>query len=330
VPSLAEALRRHSTHYLAVLRSANELYEQGGKALNRALASFDVERSNIQVGFTYCENHSADDRNIASLCCAYPIAGFYLLNLRLSPQERLHWFKTGYSAARCLKERSAEGTHLGNIGMAYMDLGRTDDALKNLKKFLRISRAIGHLKNQAIALGLLGLTYQNLDDYKKAAKFFKEEMILALKMKDRRAEGVALNHLGLIHALSGKPRLAIETWKQDLQISREIGDKLGEGTTLGNLGIACAGLGHTNRALSFYRQHVRIARKLGDERGEARSLWNMSRLLAERGDKTEAISVGEAALGIYNRIDIPRSEEVKNYIEHWRRGYRQWSWSGSF
>ncbi len=154
MPKLAEALLRHCQHYLAVLRSANELYEQGDEQLNRGLALFDLELRNIQVGFACTEDWAKDSRTV-SLCNAYPIAGFYLLNLRLNPEERLHWFKAGHTAARQLKDRSAEGIHVGNIGSAYSDLGENSKALKCYEKFLHISREIGDVQRQTNALGLL-------------------------------------------------------------------------------------------------------------------------------------------------------------------------------
>ncbi len=47
MPSSYQARLRHAKHYEQLLRQANELYKQGGDALLRGLAEFDLAWENI-------------------------------------------------------------------------------------------------------------------------------------------------------------------------------------------------------------------------------------------------------------------------------------------
>ena len=57
-PDRAAAQYRHAAHYETVLRAADELYRQGGEAIKRGLALFDLEWTNIQAGQAWAAAHS--------------------------------------------------------------------------------------------------------------------------------------------------------------------------------------------------------------------------------------------------------------------------------
>ncbi len=53
-----------------------------------------------------------------------------MLDLRLHPQEKIRWLETAVAAARQIKNKEAEGAHLGNLGLAYAALGETRKAIE--------------------------------------------------------------------------------------------------------------------------------------------------------------------------------------------------------
>jgi len=270
---------RHAHHYLAVLSTANDFYLKGGDGILRGLGLYDTEQTNVQAGQAWAARHAAEDDTAARLCSDYPDAGVYVLSLRLHPREHISWLEAGLAGARRLKDREAEGRHLGNLGNAYAALGET----------------------------------------RKAIEFYEQALAILRQIGDRRAEGQDLGNLGLAYAALGETRKAIEFFEQQLTITREIGDRPGEGTALGNLGNAYAALGETRKAIEFYEQRLNIAREIGDRRGEGTALWNMSLALDRLGQRAQAIANAEAALAIYQQIESPNAEMVRRQLAEWRK-----------
>ncbi len=214
--------QRHAAHYAGVLRSAKQLYKEGGSPMLQGLALFDREWGNIRTGQAWATAHCEADHAAARLCCDYPYIGAYCLALRLNSRDLIVWFKAGLVAARKLKDRSAEGNHLGTLGLAYAALGET----------------------------------------RKAIEFFEQTLAIHREIGDRRGEGSALGNLGNAYADLGETHKAIEYYEQQLVITREIGDRLGEGRALHNLAGGLAKAGRCDEAIAHAEQAVEIFEQL--------------------------------------------------------------------
>ncbi len=88
----------------------------------------------------------------------------------------------------------------------------------------------------------------------------------------------------------------------------------GEGNALGNLGNAYADLGEARRAIEFYKQRLVIAREIGDRRGEGNALWNAAVALWSLDERAEAIERGAEALRIYEAIESPHANKVRERL----------------
>jgi tetratricopeptide (TPR) repeat protein len=352
-----EAQKRHSVHFADLLSKANQLYLKGGDSVKQGLSLFDLEWTNIEAGQAWAAENSAKGDVAAGLCSAFPDWP-YLLELRLHPRERIRWLEAALAAARILKHRQAEGAHLGNLGLAYADLGETRKAIEFYEQGLAVAREIGDRRNEGACLGNLGLAYYFLGETRKAIEFYEQALVIDREIGDRRGEGADLGNLGLAYAALGETRKAIEFYELDLTIAREIGDRRGEGADLGNLGLAYAALGETRKAIEFYEQDLILAREIGDRRvegnglmnignahyslgetrkaieyheqavpifreigdrrGEGYALWNMSLSLDKLGEGVRAIACAEAALKIYEEIEDPHAERVRKQLAGWR------------
>ncbi|HKY42507.1 MAG TPA: tetratricopeptide repeat protein [Pyrinomonadaceae bacterium] len=271
--------KRFATHYKEVLHEANELYKKGGESLLRGLARFDLEWGNIQKGHAWvvAQNETAD-ADVARLGMTYANSGVYVLDLRQHSRERIRWLEIALATARRLQDREGEGDVLGNLGIAYKNLGEARRAIKFHEQALLIDREIG----------------------------------------DRRGEGADLGNLGIAYAELGETGRAIQFFEQTLLIHRDMGDRRGEGNDLGNLGLAYADLGETRRSLQFYEQALLIDREIGDRRGEGDDLWNMSLALDQLGERGQAIQHAEQALIIREQIEDPKAAQVRTKLAVWR------------
>lgn len=272
-------LKRHAMHYKDVLAHANDLYLQGGAALTRGVALFDLEWGNIQAGHAWVAAQDVEpDEEVARLSITYPEAGLYLLHLRQHPRERIRWLEIALTAAERLKHRAGEFFTLGNLGRAYADLGETHRAIQFHEQALTIGREIG----------------------------------------DRKGEGTALNNLGFSYTNLGEMQLAIQFHERALIINRELGDRRGEGNALGGLGNAYNRVGNSQRAIQFYEQYLKIASEIGDQRSEGIALWNMSLALDQLGKRAEALQLAEQSLTIREQIKDPLAAKVRAQLAVWR------------
>ena len=308
-----------ATHYRNVLAAAKQLYKAGGESLRRGLALFDLEWANIQAGHAWVTaQDDSVDADVTWLGMTYPDAGVHLLSLRQHSRERIRWLEIALAAARRLQRRESEGNALGNLGIAYANLGETHRAIQFYEQALHIGRETGDRRGEGNALGSLGIAYATLGETGRAIQFFEQRLAIAREIGDRRGEGTALGNLGIAFANRGETPRAIQFFKQALLIDRELGDRRSEGNALGNLGNAYAELGETDRAIQFFEQRLAIAREIGDRRGEGNALWNMSLTLHQLGEQAQAIQLAEQALIIREEIEDPRAAKVRTQLAEWR------------
>ena len=301
--------KRFATHYMDVLVAANELYLEGGESLLRGLALFDLEWDNIQKGHAWVAARAdAADADVARLCITYPNAAVYVLDLRQHSRDRIRWLEIALAAARRLQDRAGEGITLGNLGIAYANLGESRRAIKYLEQRLTIAREIGDRHGESNALGNLSIAYIYLGEARRGIQFLEQLLVVHREIGDRRGEAADLANLGLAYADLGEHHRAIQFYEQTLLIHREIGDRRSEGTDLGNIGNAYADLGENRHAIQFYEQQLRIVREIGDRRGEGNALGNLGIAYADLGEHRRAIQFYEKTLAIQHEIGDRRGE----------------------
>ena len=349
--------QRHAAHYWAVMGTADQLYFKGGEDLMRRLELFDLEWGNVQSGQAWAAVHTEEDEAAARLCSDYSGAA-NLLALRQHPRQRIEWLQASLAAARRLKDREAEGVHLGNLGLAYIDLEETRRAIEFYEQTLEYHRKSGDRRGEGTDLNNLGEAYRRLGETRRAIEFYEKALAIDREIGERRGEGYALGNLGLAYARLGEMRRAIELYEQRLVISREIGDRRGEDNALGNLGNAYLDLEETQRAIEYYEKHLVIAREISDRRGEGNALgslgrayhrleqpsraielyeqclvihretgarrgegndlWNMALALEKLDNRVQAVASAEAALEIYDGIEDPNVDTVRERLAEWR------------
>ena len=304
----SDGQRLHAMHYQTVLADAVGLYLEGGQTVRGGLMLFDLEWRNIETGQAWAETEAGGNDQAALLCIAYPDAGAYVLALRQHPRERIRWLEAAVGAARRIKKRGSEGNALGNLGLAFANLGQLRRAIEFHEQALVIVREIGDQRGEGAVLGNLGSAYGNLGDTRRAITFLEQALGIGRELGDRRNEGVMLGNLGNVYAGLGETRRAVEFYEQNLAIAREIGDQRGEGAVLGNLGRAYGDLGETRRAIEFHEQALLIYREIGDRRTEGIVLGNLGLAYANLSETGRAIETYEQQLVIARELGDRRSE----------------------
>ncbi|HEX4494278.1 MAG TPA: tetratricopeptide repeat protein [Thermoanaerobaculia bacterium] len=307
--------RRHAEYFLKVLRSANSRYEKGGQDSLVGLALFDREWSNIRAGQAWVAAEFHRGKECAELCSSYPDEGTYCLSIRQHPREGIQWSEIGLEAARHLRDRAAEGRHLGTLGLAYTNIGETQRAIEFHEQHFTIAREIGDRRGEGIALGNMGLAYADLGETRRATELYEQDLTIACEIGDRRGEASALSSLGIAFAALGDTRRAIDFYEQSLTIAREIGDWREEGNVIGNLGVAYKNLGEPRRAIELWERHATIAREIGDRLGEGKASWNLGLALGEEGDLVCAAELMQAMVDYEREIGHPDAEKDAAQVE---------------
>ncbi|MGA3323466.1 MAG: tetratricopeptide repeat protein [Terriglobia bacterium] len=299
---------RHANHYVKVAATGSRLYVQGGEGVLGGLGLFDREWSNIQAGQTWAAERAPNDDSAARLTSDYADAAVHCLDLRQHPRELTIWLEAALAAARRLKDRAVEGSHLGNLGIALANLGEPRRAIECLEQELAIARETGNRSGEGHALGHLGNAYAALSEFRRAIEYFEQRRAIALEIGDRRGEGYAVGNLGNVYMSLGNARQAIERYEQHLVITRDTGDRRAEGSTLANLGLAYAGLGEPRRAIEYYEKALAIAREIGDRRAEGSTHGNLGRAYEDLGDPRRAMECYMRRIAIALELGDRRGE----------------------
>ncbi len=143
-----------------------------------------------------------------------------------------------FSDEPLLSDKQAHSSVIGNLGLAYSDLGQVEKAIQYYEKALAIAQEIGDRRGEGNALGNLGNAYSALGQVEKAIQYHEKALAIDKEIGDRRGEGADLGNLGNAYSALGQVEKAIEYYEKALAIAQEIGDRRGEGNALGNLGNA--------------------------------------------------------------------------------------------
>jgi tetratricopeptide (TPR) repeat protein len=301
--------QRLAGHYVQALRFIEALFGRGGEDFKRSLTLFDLEWPNIKAGLEWAKAH-ADEQVGAELGSEYLKTETRLFNLRMTPRERLDWFKFGLDCAKTLGRREDEASHLKNLGIAYLELGELERSIEAFNNALVMFREIGDQRKESSTLGNLGLAFNAKGEPHLALEYFQQHLEIARETGDRFGEGNALGNIGMAYKNLGKPRQAIPYHEEALAIAREIGDRPGEGATLNDMGNAYYEAGEFEHASSLYNQALDIFREIGDHKNESNALGNLGLAYKELGDFDQAISLYEKALLIDRNLGNRVGEEI--------------------
>jgi tetratricopeptide (TPR) repeat protein len=168
---LAVVQHLHSQHYGGVFLYLKSLYYQGQNKMLRALAAFDTEWLNIQVGQAWAIANGARDADTAKLCAQYAINE--ILSLRLHPHEQIRWIESALAFAEIANDPKQKESLLGNLGNAYADLGESLIAIRVTKEALEISIELGAKGSECIWLNNIGNRYMERGEVREAIRYYE-------------------------------------------------------------------------------------------------------------------------------------------------------------
>jgi len=256
-----------------------------------------------------------------------PVGCFNYLYLRKRWSPWISAHEIGLVGARSGGDRFAEAWTLNNLGHAYRELRRFEEARTHLEQALAIRREIGDQIGEAWTLAGLGFVDGDVRGHGAAAEWFQQALAIRREIADRHrddesivvanrhGEGIALANLGDAFRELRQFADALDCLQQAVDISREIRDRHAEGYTLVKLGDTYRELGRTEDALDVYQQALTTRREIGDRWGEAETLHNRGRVLLDSDHLEEALESWRQALAIFDELGDPRADDVRIQLE---------------
>jgi Tfp pilus assembly protein PilF len=180
---------------------------------------------------------------------------------------------------------------VNNMGLAYIQLNRLDEAEKNFRRALEID------PKYAEALGNLGLLRFQRKDWNGAIRYYTQA--LAIKPGDPRA----LNNMGLSRLQQGFPDQAEEYFRQAIAIKPD------HASALNHLGVALAQQGKLKDAIEYFQQAVEA------QPDDPQIQTNLGQALLSDGRAAEAAQHFEKALALN-----PQYRAAQVGLEQARRG----------
>ena len=306
----------HAAYFGKWVAACAHRFEQSGQIA--ALAAFDRERANIEVGWLAAASNEAEGEDAARILVDYGAFTFALLRMRISATVRAEWHARARNAASRLSLVRAEAWSNGGLGVAYENLGDHRKAIRCHTNWLEMSRQSDDRPGEARANGNLGIVYQALGEYRKAIEHQENDLNLSLEMADRAGVARATGNLGVSYHWLGEFHKAIEYQMDHLRLAVELEDRAGEASANGNLGNAFDALGEHLQAIERHERHLMLARELKDRQGEAQALWNRGLALYQDGQVEGAIVSLEESLGLARKHDLRWPSWADERLRQWK------------
>ncbi|MEV7978553.1 hypothetical protein [Streptomyces sp. NPDC086519] len=282
-----EAVRRLLRHYAhtagqadAALRGAlgPDPTRVTARFADRASARrwFDAERPAL-VGAVQLGAASGFPAETAAL--AVRLTAYF--DLRKRWDEWTATYELASDCARQTGDRAREGLLLGQLGRAYAQQRRYDEALIAYGRSRAAYRAAGDARGAQLVLGRVLRVLQDT----RAGRVPLQE---AIRRYERAADGLRetddgdavtlsgiLNNLGNLRFTSGSYDRAAECHARVLRIHEGHGDRRGAAQSLVNLGNALRAAGAAQRAAQHYERAAKTFHEIDDRYGQAQALENL-------------------------------------------------------
>ncbi|MCX4911133.1 BTAD domain-containing putative transcriptional regulator [Streptomyces sp. NBC_00878] len=189
-----------------------------------------------------------------------------------------------------------------NLGRAYIQAGRLDEADEQLARALDLFTELGDLDGQARCHGNLALVKTHRGDHRGALPHVHRAVEQFEAAGDRRCQAAALNNLGWTYARIGSCREGLKHCRRALALLRDTGDRVAEAATWDSLGYIHHRLGEYEQAVDHYRRALELDRRLGDLFNGAETLAHLGETRLAMGDPDSAREAWQAALAVFQEL----------------------------
>lgn len=202
-------------------------------------------------------------------------------------------------------EGKATADRLLEQGLAAYNNGQFPEAVASLQKAREIYHKIGALQQEWQVVGNLGLAYQQMGEASRALELFQEQLNIAQQLNNIVNVGLSLLNLGGGYMTAGDQNQALVYSKKGLEIARELktGELRDLAIQLENIAISQIIISYQllqdwTQALAWVEEDLAIARSLADASRTGEDLYQMASIYEEIDDLLAAESTWQQSLNI--------------------------------
>ena len=186
---------------------------------------------------------------------------------------------------------------LSELGWAYMQLSRFDDAVSYADSARRLASRVGLRRGEARAISNLGTIAQRRGDPDMAIDRFREALGMQRALGEQRDIANSLNNLGFVHSTDlADYSAALAEHLEALRIRESLGDSMAVALSLNNIGVVYGRLRQYARAGEYFGRALAMRRALGNQTRVAGTLSNLGDMYLEGGAARSALASYQEAL----------------------------------
>ena len=174
------------------------------------------------------------------------------------------------------------------MGVAYQDLNKPDDAMRNYEQALEIRKNVGDQRGIASTLGQMAQLQDAQGNFNGALASYNDAIKVDRQIGDKTGLARDLMNLGSLYHDHGKYDEALTYTSQALQLYRDTGDELNQAQCLNNIGSSHFNKGEYQDALTYFQQAYQIRDRLKQDTTE--SLHNLAETYVKLGQYDTALS----------------------------------------
>jgi tetratricopeptide (TPR) repeat protein len=205
-------------------------------------------------------------------------------------------------------DRLAAAEVLRALGQLHYRNARTEAAIAESRRALRLFKSIRQREGIKRCLGVLGLSLWQTGALVEAKRCFDDALRLARAAGDAAGVATFVGNVGLIEQALGNDERALALYREALQRNQEVGDLVGVGNQYINLG----NLHRARRELPAARRWYEEGRAFAVRHGHVRALpWfaiNLALTDLDGGEFARAQELGTLARTLAREAGNPRVE----------------------
>jgi tetratricopeptide (TPR) repeat protein len=220
----------------------------------------------------------------------------------------------GLASARGCGDRRAEARMRIQLGLAYLNLSRQEQAREEFTHALMLARQEGHLIGEATALEHVGLTELSLGRPEQAIGSFIASREIFLQIGEPRGVLGLTRHIGEAHRDAGRHDEAVRHLLDARGMSAALPDPYNEARCLTGLGQAYLKAGQPDPAVRVLGEALSIMVHLGSRYEQARIRVALADALLRLGQADQARDHLTDAHGVYSDIGAPEADEIQRRL----------------
>ena len=218
------------------------------------------------------------------------------------PEESLRNEVQALAIWRSIGQKRGLAQSLNEMASAQASLGKTKDALASYQEALSIRREIGDRRGLGDTLIDLGNFYDAAGDHEQALKMYKEALQTERDLGNEGLQAICLNNIGSVYLEKGQYQDALTYFQQSVQL-RENSKVPGDIVdAVHNLGFAASGMGQYDQAITYYLRALDLRRSMNDPRGAAIESYSLGVLFGYQGRFGAALNSKQDALKTFRDI----------------------------